>query len=127
MLTTGYFDDVSSPATIDRRNASAYDVEESATTEIPSAVFLAEAVDPDAAIWYLLVDSRGHAMLQYDEDIVAGLTWIEGSSILRSERNLMERVEEFLAAILSQLAVQMHERARTSLESDLSRWVIENF
>lgn len=91
------------------------------------AGFNAQASDPDAVIWSLRIDQAGKVTLLYNDDEVAGLVPGEAASILKMEANPAERAEDLVGAITSDLALLMHESARTSLELDLSRWIAERY
>ncbi|HEX6831889.1 MAG TPA: hypothetical protein VF132_00030 [Rudaea sp.] len=88
--------------------------------------FECEALDPDAVIWKLHMTYAGGAVLRYDDCIVAQMPILEGMRILQSENTPAEMAEEIVARMTSDLAVQIHERARMALESDLSRWIAGN-
>jgi hypothetical protein len=89
--------------------------------------FIARASDPDAVIWSLKIDQAGKATLLYNDDEVAELMPGQSTNIFRLQANPAERAEDLVDAITSDLAVLMHESARASLESDLSRWIAARY
>jgi hypothetical protein len=90
-------------------------------------LFAAQASDPDAIIWYLRIDQDGRVTLLYNEDEVAALTPAQSAAFMQAPDNPAERAEDLIAAITGDLAVVMHEHARISLESDLSRWIAQRY
>lgn len=88
--------------------------------------FECKALDPDAVIWLLRVAPTGSISLQYDESIVAQMSAPDSLAILKSEGTPTEIAEDIVTTLTSKLAVRIHEHARMSLESDLSRWIAEN-
>ena len=88
--------------------------------------FQCEALDPDAVIWHLLVAPTGSITLRYDTCIVSSIAAQEGWAILRSDGTPSEIAEDIVVKLTSKLAVQIHEHASMSLESDLSRWIADN-
>jgi hypothetical protein len=90
-------------------------------------LFAAQASDPDAVIWHLRLDQAGRATLLYNDDEVAALSPAQAAAFLRAPDNPTERAEDLMAALTSNLAVVMHDHARISLESDLSRWIAQRY
>ncbi|HZP67189.1 MAG TPA: hypothetical protein VFB32_12880 [Rudaea sp.] len=88
---------------------------------------LAEAADPDAVIWYLMVDPSGHAALGYDDEVVAILPARQGIELLKNEGNPAECAADVLDALTSGLAVAIDRDARIELELALARWIPEHF
>jgi hypothetical protein len=89
--------------------------------------FECKTLDPDAVIWQLQVAPTGSISLRYDDSIVARMSASDSITLLKSDATPSDIAEEIVTTLTSRLAIRIHAHALMSLESDLSRWIVEHF
>jgi hypothetical protein len=107
--------------------AAAARAREAAQRTPDDARMAAHALDIEAGVWIVRVSRQGEVLLQLSGKVISMLPAHFGMALLNQQICPFERAVNIISAARGGLTVAMSRAARTDLEFELARWLMQHF